>query len=71
MMLVIQEITNELLTEGLFAVCPECRFYSESIKRDGKIKRVCAVEYPHEGCLCRNVFLEYLKTGKSFYVPEE
>jgi hypothetical protein len=67
----ICEITNDLLTEGLFAVCPSCGFYDVTIKNDGTLNRVCAVQYPHEGLPCWNIFLEYSKTGKSFYVPVE
>jgi hypothetical protein len=68
--LAIVEITNDLLTEGLFAVCPKCRFYSASIKKNGKVKHVCAVTYPHKNMSCYDTYLDYLKTGTSFYVPE-
>jgi hypothetical protein len=67
----ICEITNNLLTEGLFAVCPGCRFFSETIKRNGKIKYVCAVSYPHKHMPCWDIYQDYLRTGTSFYVPAE
>jgi uncharacterized protein (DUF1501 family) len=66
----VNEITNNLLTEGLFAVCPACRFFDKYYK-NGKVKYVCAVSYPHENLPCWDTFQDYLRTGKSFYIPAD
>jgi hypothetical protein len=53
--LAICGITNNLLTEGLFAICPARKFFNETMKRDGTKKYVCAVTYPHEHTPCWDI----------------
>jgi hypothetical protein len=55
MHLAICEMTNNLLTEGLFAICLGCKFFGETIKKDGTKKYVCAVTYPHEHMPCWDI----------------
>jgi hypothetical protein len=39
--------------------------------KNGKVKYFCAVSYSHKNLPCRDIFQDYLRTGKSFYIPAD